>query len=162
MRAGLIFLASSALAGFACQMAWADKLPKDAVKLKAAEVKAIYSGTTGVYGVSSIYYAPDGTIKGIFEKPNGIFGIFGKKVTSTFKGTWQVNGNEICARKQGKGAPKVNCNKFWRTGKKLYTLWSTHADGSKPDTRNGYYTNELRLHKKGDLVSKKYAAAGGE
>ena len=79
MRAGLIFLASSALAGFACQMAWADKLPKDAVKLKAAEVKAIYSGTTGVYGVSSIYYAPDGTIKGIFEKPNGISGSSGRR-----------------------------------------------------------------------------------
>ena len=159
MRAALIFLASSALAGFACQMAWADKLPKDAVKLTAAEVKAIYSGTTGVYGVTNMYYAPDGTIKGIVGKP----GIFRQlKITSTFKGTWQVNGNEICARKEGKGAPKANCNTFWRSGKKLYTLWSTHSDGSKPDTKNGYFTNELKLHRKGDLVSKKYAAAGGE
>ncbi|MDX8464602.1 hypothetical protein RFM26_02740 [Mesorhizobium sp. VK23B] len=56
--------------------AMADKLPKGAIPLSADEVRAIYSGKTGVYSVSDIYYDPNGTTKGVFGKP---------KATNTFK-----------------------------------------------------------------------------
>jgi hypothetical protein len=155
MRAFPICLLGAVLTSFVCGSAWADKLPKDAVELAADEVKAIYSGKTGIYSVSSMYYAPDGTTKGIYGKP---------KITATFKGTWSVNGNEMCTKNKAKGDPKTyrDCNKFWRSGKKLYDLWSVHYDGSKPDLKGGYATDTMKKLKKGDLVSKKYAAAGGE
>lgn len=155
MRAFAIFLLGGALTSFVCASAWAGKLPKDAVELTAAEVKAIYSGKTGIYDVSSIYYASDGTTKGIFGKP---------KVTATFKGTWSVSGNEMCAKNKPKGDPKIyrDCNKFWRSGKRIYDLWSVHYDGSKPDLKSGYVTTTVKKLRDGDLVAKKYAAAGGE
>ncbi|MFD1982649.1 hypothetical protein ACFSOZ_08165 [Mesorhizobium newzealandense] len=155
MRAFPVFLLGAVLTSFACGSAWADKLPKDAVELTADEVKAIYSGKTGFYIVSNIYYAPDGTTKGIFGKP---------KITTTFRGTWSVSGNEICAKNKAKGDPKIytDCNKFWRSGKKVYDLWTVHYDGSKPDLKGGYATDTLKLFKNGDSVSKKYAASGGE
>lgn len=133
----------------------ADKLPKGATPLSSDEVRAIYSGKTGVYKVSDIYYDPNGTTKGVFGKP---------KATMTISGTWEVNGNERCMHNHPKGDPKLytDCNAYWRSGKKIYSLWTVHYDGSKPDKVNGYWTGELKLHKDGDLVSKKYMAMGGE
>lgn len=152
MHYRLIYIAGIIL-GATTPAAMADKLPKGATPLSANEVRAIYSGKTGVYRVSDIYYDPNGTTKGVFGKP---------KPTSTFKGTWTVKGNERCMYNKPKGDPKTytDCNAFWRVGKKLYSLWTVHYDGSKPDTE--YSTEELKQHKKGDLVSKKYAAMGGE
>ncbi|WP_292372673.1 DUF995 domain-containing protein [Mesorhizobium sp.] len=135
--------------------AMADKLPKGATPLPSDEVRAIYSGKTGVYSVSDVYYDPNGTTKGVFGKP---------KAKSTFQGTWAVKGNEHCMYNKSKGDPKTytDCNAFWRAGNKIYSLWTVHYDGSKPDKVNEYWTGALKQHKKGDLVSKKYAAMGGE
>lgn len=135
--------------------AMADKLPKGATPLSAAEVHAIYSGKTGIYNTSDVYYDPNGTTKGVSGKP---------KATSTFKGTWAVNGNEQCMYNKAKGDPKTytDCNAFWRAGNKVYSLWSVHYDGSKPNKVNDYSPNEMKKYKKGDLVSKRYAVMGGE
>ena len=153
MRNCLGFLVVGALAVSAVS-AFAAKLPKDAVELTPDEVKQIYSGTTGVYKNSDQYFAPDGPTIGIFGKP---------KIKTVFKGTWAVDGNQMCDKKQPKGDSKFysDCTKFWKSGDKLYGLWVVHYDGSKPDEKSGYYTHELKQHKLGDLVSKRYAAAGG-
>ncbi len=133
----------------------ADKLPKNATPLTPDEVRAIYSGKTAVYSSSDVYFDPNGTTKGIFGKP---------KATTTFKGTWDVKDNERCMSNKAKGDPKTytDCNAFWRSEKKIYSLWTVHYDGSKPDKVNGYWTGEVKLQKSGDRVSKKYAAMNGE
>ncbi|TKB10161.1 MAG: DUF995 domain-containing protein [Mesorhizobium sp.] len=133
----------------------ADKLPTGATPLSADEVRAIYSGKTGVYKASDVYYDPSGTTKGVFGKP---------KAKSTFEGTWVVKGNEQCMYNKSKGDSKIytDCNAFWRAGKNIYSLWSVHYDGSKPDQVNGYAIERMKEYKKGDLVSKKFAAMGGE
>ncbi|TPI18373.1 DUF995 domain-containing protein [Mesorhizobium sp. B4-1-1] len=155
MRKFQIFLAAGVVASLTGGPVLAGKLPKDAVPLSADEVKAIYSGKTGLYGTSTEYYAPDGTTKGFVGK---------SKITATFKGTWSVNGNEVCAKNKPKGESKIytDCNKYWRSGKKVFDLWATHYDGSTPDMKNGYATDTAKKLRSGDLVSAKYAAAGGE
>ena len=133
----------------------ADKLPKGATPLSAADVRSIYSGTTGIYSGADIYYDPKGITKGVFGKP---------KAAGTFKGTWTVKGNEHCEYNKSKTDAKAstNCNAFWRSGNKIYSLWTVHFDGSKPDKVDGYSTSDLKKHKKGDLVSKRYIALGGD
>ena len=133
----------------------ADKLPKGATPLSADEVRSIYSGKTGVYSVSDIYYDPNGVTKGVFGKP---------KAKVAFKGTWAVKGNEMCMYNKSKGETKTStdCNAYWRAGNKVYSLWSVHYDGSKPNKVNDYSPNEIKNYKTGDLVSKKYIAMGGE
>lgn len=151
----LLTSVTAAILGATTVAAVADKLPKGATPLSAAEVRAIYSGKTGVYSVSDIYYDPNGTTKGVFGKP---------KAKSTFKGTWAVKGNEYCMYNKSKGDPKTytDCNAFWRAGNKIYSLWSVHYDGSKPNKVNDYSPSEMKNFKKGDLVSKMYIAMGGE
>lgn len=133
----------------------ADKLPKGATPLSSDEVRLIYSGKTGVYNVSDVYYDPNGTTKGVSGKP---------KARNTFKGTWIVDGNQHCMYNKPKGDPRTytDCNAYWRAGNKVYSLWTVRYDGSKVDKVNDYWTGAVKQHEKGDLVSKKYAAMGGE
>ncbi|WP_181180590.1 DUF995 domain-containing protein [Mesorhizobium sp. B2-4-6] len=146
---------SAVILGATTVAAMAVKLPKGATPLSADEVRLIYSGKTGVYRGADTYYDPNGTTRGVFGKP---------KAVGTFKGTWTVKGNELCEYNKSKTDTKAstNCNAFWRVGNKIYALWSVHFDGSKPDKVNDYWVGEVKQHKKGDLVSKKYAAMGGE
>ena len=135
-------------------VASAGKLPKGAVEMTRHEVKKIFSDTTAFYSKSDQYYAPDGTTKGVFGKP---------RIVTTFKGTWSVKGNEFCAKNGPKGESTIyiDCFKFWKSGDQVYGLWTVHYDGTTVDEKNGYYTDELKHHLRGDQVSKKYAAAGG-
>jgi len=149
MRTGL------AIALIACgaSAAWADKLPKSAVPMAADEISKLYAGNTQVSKLSDIYFDPSGATKGLFGKP---------KVKGTFAGKWTVTGNEFCMNNIFKGETKVytDCNKFWKVGDKIWSLWSAHFDGSKVDDVKGYDPKPPSL-KAGDLVSKTYAAMGG-
>ena len=131
----------------------ADPLPKTAKPINSDEITKLYSGKTTDWKISSAYFAPDGTVKGYLGKP---------VVKTTFKGTWKVTGNEICMEfSTPKDSGLSDCWKYWRNGKDVITLWSRHYDGSKADEANGYYKNEVAKLKAGDLVSAKYAEAGG-
>jgi len=114
---------------------------------------AMYSGKTLVGKQGDIYFAPDHTDKGILGKP---------KMTTLLMGTWNVTGNEICTynfRKNDRQSYR-DCYKYWQDGGRVVTLWSAHSDGSAVDINNGYYSADDKLVS-GDLVSERYAAAGG-
>lgn len=81
---------------------------------------------------------------------------------ATYTGRWSVNNNVVCMKvnwKAIKGSDKgtsTDCWTWFVQGKRLYTLWSTRYDGSKPK-KNDYYQGENKTLKKGDLASKKIA-----
>lgn len=135
-------------------VAFAEALPPGTTPLSSDAVAKIYSGKTALWKDSDVYFAPDGTAKGVLGKP---------KTTGATMGTWAVSGNEMClyAFRQHEGATFRDCYKYWRDGKRLLTLWSGHSDGTPVDLRDGYYTGEEDKLKPGDLVSARYAAAGG-
>jgi hypothetical protein len=137
-----------------CGGALGEPLPQGAKPASSATVVNSYSGRTAVWKDSDVYFAPDGTAKGVLGKP---------KITGVLMGTWAVSGNEIClyAFRQNEGASFRDCYKYWRDGKRLVTLWSAHSDGTPVDDKDGYYAGEEERLKPGDLVSDKYAAAGG-
>ena len=129
--------------------ALADDLPAGAVPLTSDEVTKIYSGKTAFYKVSTIYYAPDGTMKGVFG---------GK---SPFKGTWTVASNEQCQVSGNPGEKQYkDCNKYWRAGKKIWSLWTVHYDDTPVD-EHGYWDKQVQQFKPGDQVSKLYRKVGG-
>jgi len=134
--------------------ALAESLPKTATPLSKDAVTRIYSDRTAIWKDADAYFAPDHTEKGVLGKP---------KATSVFMGTWTVSGNEICVYNFHKNSPATfrDCYKYWQDGKRVVTLWSIHSDGSPVDENNGYYVGEVDKLKPGDLVSDKYAAAGG-
>jgi hypothetical protein len=148
----LVFASISAVFADA---AIAQKLPKNATPLTNEEVIALYSGNTAVWKGSRAYFAPDNKVK-------GIFGEKAKRVT--YSGEWSAADNEVCMKNRPKGDPALytDCWKWWRSGKKLLTLWSVHYDGSKADEKNGYYDKEAKALKKGDLLTKEYEELGGE
>jgi Protein of unknown function (DUF995) len=59
-------------------------LPKTATPMTSDELSAIYSGKTAVWKMSSVYFAPNHSARGVFDK----------KIA--FSGTWSVKDNEIC------------------------------------------------------------------
>lgn len=130
--------------------AFAGPLPKDAKPMTSDEVTALYSGKTAMWKSSMAYFAPNHNTRGVFEK----------KIP--YSGTWAVKDNEVCMVNTVKGDTKKNtdCWKYWKSGKKVLTLWSVHYDGSKPDEKNGYY-NEVAALKPGDLVAATYVKVGG-
>jgi hypothetical protein len=153
-RAPMRLLSSVVLSSVLITPCLAAKLPDDAKPLSESEIKNMYSGKTGVYKVSDVYYSPTGTVKGVFGKP---------KPKSTFSGTWEVSGNEICMKNKGRDDSKIytDCNKIWRSGNKIYELWTVHYDGTKPNGKDDYSTDVMHQLKAGDLVSKQYEKMGG-
>lgn len=132
-----------------------EALPPRAHPASSATVVGLYSGKTAVWKETDVYFAPDGTAKGIIGKP---------KITGVLMGTWAVSGNEMClyAFRQNEGATFRDCYKYWRDdNKRLIALWSSHSDGTPVDDKDGYYPGEQDRLKAGDLVSDKYAAGGG-
>jgi hypothetical protein len=131
-----------------------DALPKAAIPLSSDAIVKLYSGKTAIGKDADIYFAPDGTDKGVWGKP---------KTITAFMGTWSVSGNEICIYAFRKNAPVTlrDCYRYWRDGKRLVTLWSNRSDGAAVDESDGYYSGEEDKLKPGDLVSDKYDAAGG-
>jgi hypothetical protein len=137
-----------------CGAALAEALPKTATPLDSEAVVKIYSGRTALWKDADVYFAPDGTAKGVLGKP---------KITGVSMGTWAVGGNEICiyAFRRNEGATFRDCYRYWRDGTRILTLWSSHGDGSAVDEKDGYYAGEEDKMKSGDRVSEKYSAAGG-
>ena len=149
--AGIVFvsLAGALLAGGAV----AGPLPETAKPMSAEAIVAMYSGKTLVGNQSDIFFAPDHTDKGIFGKP---------KMTTLILGTWSVADNEICAYNFRKNDHQSyrDCYRHWQDGGRVLTQWSAHSDGSAVDANNGYFADGVKLVA-GDLVSERYAAAGG-
>ena len=139
---------------FATFGAAAGDLPSAAVPLTSEEATQLWSGKTALYKASSFYFAPDGTAKGFYGKPP----------KAALVGTWAANGNELCLTSRGFGPddskPTVNCNKFWKDGKKIWSLWSVHFDNSPVDPR-GYWDKETSQYRPGNLVEKEYKKLGG-
>lgn len=131
---------------FVAGVASADRLPKDAVKLSPAEVKAIYAGKSSDWSKSKAYFGPDGT-----------YTIVGKNSQWIGKGKWTVNGNKACATAMpqvfdgGRVKEFTDCWTWYKHGKRHLVLWS----GEK-DKKNGYYDGELKKLSKGDKVTKTY------
>jgi hypothetical protein len=140
--ATITLLVTSAFAGNAL----ADKLPKDAVKLSASEVQALYADKTSDWSRINSYFAPDG--KYLLVGKNGQF---------LGEGRWSVKDNEMCTDVLIKGVKDGGSKKFkdcwawYKQGAKYWTLWS----GEK-NKKSGYYSNELQKLLTGDKVSKKY------
>ena len=134
--------------------AHADRLPKSAVALTPAAVTAFYSGKTANYaGISKVFFDPDGTIKGVYGNPP----------KGWFTGTWSVKGNEGCMYPQeNDGKQHPNCNKYWQVGKRLYSLWSVHDDGSAVDLKNGYTYKDASKYTPGNSIAALYAKFGGK
>lgn len=146
-----MFLVPAFMLGLAGS-AVADPLPKTAVPWTPGQVKAFFTDRTAMFSKNQIYFRADMVAQGINPKQK-----------LAYAGTWSVSGNEICLHfKDDKGVEKpLNCNKYWQDGKKVWSLWSQHNDGSQPDTANGYRTDEILKYKKGNLIAAQYKKFGG-
>jgi Protein of unknown function (DUF995) len=134
-----------------CASAGADSLPKTAAPMRSELVKKLYSGNTAIRKDSDIYFAPDGSIKGVYGKP---------QVKALMEGSWSVSANEICIYSYKGKDPNFyrDCYQYWSDGKRIVALWSAHSDNSAVDQIDGYYFGEEKALNPGDLVSEKLAA----
>ncbi|RWP36846.1 DUF995 domain-containing protein [Mesorhizobium sp.] len=130
----------------------ADNLPKNAKPMSADEVRSVYSGKSAVWDTSNrAFFAPDGTVIG-----------YNLKAKVTFTGSWAVSSNRNCMNiiwkkiKSGDSGKVSDCWEWYKDGKKIWTLWSTRYDGSKPK-KGDYYQGEAKILKAGDKVSGEYA-----
>lgn len=123
----------------------ADPLPKGAVKLTAAEAKAIYSGKTANWTNALAYFAPDGR-----------FLMVGKDKTWFGEGKWTVRKNKVCSSmtwtnvekgKTGKG--KADCWTWYKAGDRYLDLWN----GDKNGVKDGWFDGERKKLSSGDQVS---------
>ena len=133
---------------------FADPLPKGAKPLSVTQITKIYSGNSAVWEKSMVYFAPDGTTKGIFGNPP----------KAIYSGTWAVNKNKICMENRPTNikSHKVNtrtytdCWTYYVNGKVILTsYYNDFEDGKGPN--EDYNDGELSNLKRGDVVSKKYA-----
>jgi len=131
---------------------FAEKLPKGATALSAAEVTALYSDHTAVWAPTAMaYFAADGSMKEFVQdlsKP----------------GKWSVKDNEFCMDIQGvdpkskklNGKTFTECWQWFKDSKnKLYTLYSKHWDDSKVDKTN-FSSKDAENLKPGDLIGAKF------
>ena len=80
LRIAILLAVSALLAGTAA----AGGLPKGARKLSTAQVKALYSGHTGVWSKSKEYFVPDGTVRHV-KNDGTLYGV----------GKWRSRGNTV-------------------------------------------------------------------
>jgi hypothetical protein len=134
-----------------CASARADSLRKTAAPMSSELVKKLYSGNTAIRKDSDIYFAPDGSIKGVFGKP---------QVKAFIEGSWSVTANEICMYIYKGKDPNFyrDCYQYWLDGKRIVALWSGHSDNSAVDQNDGYHFGEEKALSPGDLVSEKLSA----
>ena len=132
----------------------ASDLPAGAVALSSDEVTKIYSGKTAFWKTATIYFAPDGTIRGYYGKPP----------KGALVGAWSVNGNEECFTSRdvhdAESKATNNCDKYWMDGKTVWSLWSVHFDNSPVDP-HGYWDKSLSAFRHGDQVEREYRKFGG-
>ena len=138
----------------AMSAAKAGDLPAGAVALSSDEVTKIYSGKTAFWKSATIYFASDGTIKGYYGAPP----------KGALIGTWSVNGNEGCMKSHDVhddvSKETTDCNKYWKSGKTVWQLWSVHFNNSPVDP-HGYYDKSLSAFRPGDQIEKEYRKFGG-
>ena len=150
---GIAGIARAVFSGFLMSSpALADALPKTATPMSSEAVTKLFQGNSAIWKDEDIYFAPDGSVKGIFGKPT---------VKALIVGSWSVNDNELCVytfRSKEKD-PFRDCYQYWSDKKRIITLWSMHSDDSAPDQDNGYYFGEEKKLKPGDLVTDRYTAA---
>jgi hypothetical protein len=129
-------------------------LPKSAEPMTVESIKFLYAGNSAIWKDSDIYFAPDGSAKGIFGKP---------MAKAAIEGTWSVSDNKICVYTFRSKMPGsfCDCYQWWRDGKSTISLWSTRSDGSIADATNGYQVDEEKNLKPGDLISVRYGSAPG-
>ncbi|CAK7262077.1 MULTISPECIES: DUF995 domain-containing protein [unclassified Shinella] len=126
----------------------AESLPKEAVALKPTEVKAIYSGKSSNWSETRAYFAPDGSVF-----------LFKKDKTVWAEGRWTITDNQACMNvtwneiRSGKTGNHTDCWTWFRHGKRHLALWS----GQK-DKKTGYWDGEIKLLRKGDVVTTAVAA----
>lgn len=129
----------------------AEPLPKDAVPIGASSLTSFYAGSSSNWTNSKAYFAPDGSVKGVYTADDG------KKFP--YAGKWDVKRNEVCMRVSGVGKTKVttDCWKWYLGADNAYwTLWTVHFDNTKP-TKNDYYKSEATKISRGDTVSAEFA-----
>lgn len=147
-RTALFLFASALFVLSATVSAKAESLPKEAVALKSAEVKAIYSGKSSNWSETRAYFAPNGSVS-----------LFKKDKTVWAEGRWSVTNNQACMNitwnevKSGKTGKHTDCWTWFRHDKRHLALWS----GQK-DKKTGYWDGEIKLLRKGDAVTKTVAA----
>ena len=149
-----IALASAVLATAFGASAFADKLPKSGVAMSAADVTALYSDHTAVWGPTALgYFAADDTMKQWVQG-------------ASKPGTWTVKNNEFCMEIKGvdtntkklNGKTFTECWQWFKDDKnQTYALYSKHWDNSKPDMTN-YSSTAAKGLKPGDLIGAKYVA----
>lgn len=114
--------------------AQAKKLPETAVKLTAAETKALYSGKASNWRTSKAFFAPDGTFL-LVKKDRSLIG----------EGKWTVKGNKVCTKakwyslKDGSSDNFWDCWTWYKDGRKYWTQWKGSSGSSE-----GFYDNEKR------------------
>lgn len=142
------FLISSVFAFSVSGPTWAEPLPKDAVKLKPTEVKAIYSGKSADWTKVSAYFAP-----------NGKLFMVAKDKSFVVEGTWSVKGNQICTKtrftplKGGKPGSDSDCTSWFKAGDRSFNMWSKEKDKT-----NGYEANGEKRLSAGDTVTAEFKA----
>ena len=138
-----------------CTPSVAAKLPAGAKPMSPSRIRSIYSGKTAHWKISTVYFAPNGRIKGYMNHKRVVLG-----------GAWSVSGNRACMHtnwskpktgEHGKGG--TDCWDWYTKGGKKWTLWSVHYDHSKAKPSD-YYSGEQRKLRRGDGVSAKLAKLG--
>jgi len=125
--------------------AQSETLPATAKPMSAGDIEALYAGKTKVFSQSSMYFAPDKTMKGVAqERP--------------ISGRWSVSGNQICLQIK----ERKDCWKYWRDGDRIFTIWAVRSYGPKLNPADDYTQDEVNHLQNGDLASEKYTQAGGK
>lgn len=135
--------------------AFAGHLPAGSKPVPSSRVRSIYSGKTAHWKISTVYFAPNGRVKGYTNDRK-----------TTLNGTWSVSGNRACMHvrwhdlKRGKHGKSTDCWDWYLHGRKKWTLWSVHYNGTKPKP-NDYYTGEEKNLRRGDGASRTLATLNG-
>ena len=103
-----------------------DALPEGSVPLSADQLNAkLADKTLARGGHERVYLAPDGTTLGAYDN---------KAAEAVGKGTWKVDGNELCWsvdwRGRGGNHTERDCRKFYQTGSGIIVQQTVNADGS--------------------------------
>jgi hypothetical protein len=132
----------------------ADPLPNSAKPLSSSWITKAYSGNSALWGISMVYFVPDGTTVGVYGNPP----------KATFTGTWVVKKNKICMTnvptniktKKLDTRTYTDCWVYYADGKTILTsYYNDFEEGKGPN--DDYSEGEISNLKKGDKVSVKYA-----
>jgi hypothetical protein len=153
MRSLVLISLSLALASPAI----ADKLPKKAVPLTAAEVTARYADHTAVWQRdNAAFFAADGSVKGYYKQYR-------------LDGKWTVAANKACMVNQttdsktqtSDGKTYTDCWEFFAHKGKVYSIYSNDRDAKNPDRSDGWYSSEFDKLKSGNKAEALYKKMGG-